>query len=148
MSVAENGERLVEEMRRGGIRVTAQRLAIADVLVSSDDHPTAQQVYGRVRERLPHLTMATVYNTINVLAKSGFVHPLPFPERTRYDANPSCHANLVCVRCGSIEDSSCDDGTMERLADGLAGKRGFQVHSQRLDFYGLCSGCAADGSQA
>lgn len=134
-------------MRRWGIRVTAQRLAVAEVLASSRDHPTAQEVCERVRECCPHITIATVYNTINTLAKSGFVHLLSFPDRTRYDANPSPHANLVCVRCGSIVDAHDGDGTISRMRKRVANQRGFRVISQRVDFYGLCPRCATEASE-
>lgn len=132
-------------MRRWGIRVTAQRLAVAEVLVDSRDHPTAQEVYQRVRARFPHITMGTVYNTVNTLANSGFIQPLPFPSGTRYDANPTPHANLVCIQCRSITDVPDDQGTLDRLREQVAGQSGFQVISQRVDFYGFCPRCASKG---
>jgi Fur family transcriptional regulator, peroxide stress response regulator len=96
--------RLIDQLRHWGVRVTAQRLAVAEVLMDSSDHPTAQDVYDRVQARFPHITMGTVYNTINTLAGKGLLQPLPFPDGARYDINASPHVNLVCLRCGSIED--------------------------------------------
>lgn len=130
-------------MRRWGVRVTAQRLAVAEVLAESDDHPTAQEIYQRVQARFPHITMSTVYNTVNILAKSGFIQPLSFADGTRYDANPSPHANLVCLQCGSITDALDTDDVMSRLREQITTHSGFQVISQRVDFYGLCPQCTA-----
>lgn len=146
MSKPADKQWLMEEMRRWGIRVTAQRLAVAEVLTGCEDHPTAQEVYRRVQERLPHITIATVYNALGTLARSGFIQPLPFPSGTRYDANPGPHANVVCIRCRTITDIP-DDGTFDHCRRGADGS-GFQVLSQRVDFYGFCSNCrpAAGGS--
>ena len=90
------GSDLVQTLRTWGIRMTAQRLAVAEVLTESDDHPTLQ-VYERVRDRFPHITMGTVYNTMTVLAEKGFVQLLIFNADTRYASNLEPHANLVCV---------------------------------------------------
>lgn len=139
-------ENLVSELKRLGIRVTAQRLAVAKVLLSSHDHPTAQDIYERVRSQLPHITMGTVYNTINTLARHGVISPLPFAESTRYDANVSSHANLVCVRCGSISDA-VDDGIVSRLREHVTAPSGFQVLSQRVDLYGVCPSCRDDAER-
>ena len=137
-------QELIQEMRRLGIRVTAQRLAVAEVMLSSYDHPAAPTVYERVQAHFPHITMSTVYNTIHVLAKGGFIQPLSFPDGTRYDANPSPHANLVCVQCRAIVDAMDDEGWVGRLREQVTGKGGFQVMSQRVDFYGVCTSCADD----
>lgn len=135
------GHDLVQTLRTWGIRVTAQRLAVAQVLTESDDHPTAQQVYERVRDHFPHITMGTIYNTMTVLAEKGFVQPLIFSAGTRYDSNLEPHANLVCVRCGSITDSDDEDGAVKRLRSKAIASTGFKIMGQRVDFYGLCSNC-------
>lgn len=134
---------LIQEMRRRGIRVTAQRLALAELLAGTDEHLTAQEIYQRLQQRLPHITMGTVYNTLDALAKGGFVQPLPFPQGTRYDANPQPHANLICLQCGAIIDVPDTDGTMQRLREAVARAARFRVESQRVDFYGRCARCAA-----
>ncbi len=142
MEGAPTTREIVQEMRRWGIRVTAQRLAVAEVLARSKDHPTAQEIYERVQARFPHITMGTVYNTINTLAKRGFIQPLPFPNGARFDGNPLPHANLVCIQCGSITDAPSDQGALNRLRERAIRSNRFQVISQRLDLYGVCARCA------
>ncbi|MDE3094445.1 MAG: transcriptional repressor [Chloroflexota bacterium] len=138
---------MIATLRQRGIRVTAQRLAVAEVLANSTDHPSAQDVYERVRQHVPHITRATVYNTLNVLSEKGLVQPLHFRLGTRYDANPLLHANLICVKCSSITDARIDeDGAVASLRETLTRASGFQVMGQRLDFYGVCPRCA--GSSA
>ena len=134
---------IIATLRERGIRVTAQRVAVAEVLAGALDHPSAQDVYERVRRRLPHITRATVYNTLRVLSEKGLVQPLHFRHGTRYDGNPHPHANLVCVECGSIVDADIDpDDAMANLSNALASASGFRVMGQRLDLYGLCSRCS------
>ena len=139
-------QELVQEMHGWGMRVTAQRLAVAEVLVNSRDHPTAQEVCERVRARFPHITMSTIYNTINVLAQRGVIQPLSFPAATRYDANRLPHANLVCVQCRAIIDAADEEGWVSRLREQVISNSGFEVMWQRVDFYGLCPRCAAKGA--
>ncbi len=136
-----NKETLLSQMKRLGLRITAQRLAVAEVLVTSQDHPTAQEVYERVQARFPHITVGTVYNTINTLAKAGVIQPLAFATGTRYDANASTHANLVCLQCGAIIDAPDEEGLVGRLRDRILERGDFRVSSQRVDFYGLCGQC-------
>ncbi len=78
-----------------GIRLTPQRLAIAEVVINSADHPTVRDVYERVKAFFPYVTLATVYSTLTTLEESGIVRQLPFQRQSRYDANLSPHANLV-----------------------------------------------------
>jgi Fur family peroxide stress response transcriptional regulator len=137
-------EDIVKNLRRLGIRVTRQRLAVAEVLVNSEDHPTAQEVYKRVRTVLPRIALGTIYNTIGVLIESGFIQSLSFGEATRYDANLAPHANLVCVRCGAITDAPDEGGGVTKWRESLCSRTGFQAVSQRVDFYGVCARCATD----
>jgi Fur family transcriptional regulator, peroxide stress response regulator len=132
---------LIETFKRLGIRVTAQRLAVAKVLAVSKDHPTALEVFDRVREVFPHITLATIYNTVAVLEEKGFVQSLVFSSGTRYDTNLMSHANLVCVECGRIVDADDEEGVVTRLRDSVKTTRGFEVIGQRVDFYGTCSEC-------
>lgn len=129
-------------LREAGLRSTPQRLAIVGE-VFNRHHPTVAEVYETVRRQFPTIGLATVYNTLRSLTERGFVRELPFGDATRFDVNVEPHANLVCNRCGRIEDSNtCDDLITEirrRVQDG----EGFIPESQRLDIYGLCSRCSA-----
>ena len=132
---------LVGTFKELGIRITAQRLAVADVLAESKDHPTAQQVYDRVREHFPHITLGTIYNTMNVLTERGFIQPLIFADGTRYDTNLLSHANLVCLDCGRIVNADDEEGAVMRLREQVTTNSGFRLVGQRLDFYGICPDC-------
>jgi Fur family peroxide stress response transcriptional regulator len=124
-----------------GIRLTPQRLAIAEVVVNSADHPTVRNIFDRVQAFFPYVTIATVYSTLATLEQAGVVRELPFQRQSRYDANLAPHANLVCVGCGNVVDADVGQETVAELEHIISSDSDFEVSSQRVDFYGWCSGC-------
>ncbi len=130
------------QLKTLGIRLTPQRLAIAEVVVNSGDHPSVKQIFGRVKEFFPYVTLATVYSTLTVLEQAGIVRELPFQKQSRYDANLSPHANLVCVGCGSVHDADVGQEMVADLRQRLEATSEFRFTSQRVDFYGWCPNCA------
>jgi Fur family peroxide stress response transcriptional regulator len=132
----------IEILRQAGLRPTPQRLAIvAEVLLRH--HPTVAEVYDSVRREFPTIGLATVYNTLRSMTERGLVRELPFNNATRFDVNLTPHANLVCTRCGAIEDSEACDDLLMQLQQRIAGTAGFAPESQRVDVYGICARCAA-----
>jgi Fur family peroxide stress response transcriptional regulator len=129
-------------LQGAGLRLTPQRLAIAqEVLVQ--DHPTAAEVYEAVRDRFPTMGLATVYATLNVMVERGLLRPLAFENAVRFDANVTPHANLICTACGRITDyDGCDD-VLSLLRDRAASDAGFSLEPHRLDLYGRCESCMA-----
>jgi Fur family peroxide stress response transcriptional regulator len=140
-------QELADRLKRWGIRLTPQRLAIAEVVINSSDHPSVQQIYERVSEKFPYITLATVYSTLAVLEKNGLVQELPFQKLSRYDANLAPHTNLVCVSCGAVMDTEIGQDKIARLRDELNNKAEFEIASQRVDFYGWCPQCAGQAHE-
>jgi len=130
-------------LREAGLRSTPQRLAIVNE-VFNRHHPTVGEVYETVRRQFPTIGLATVYNTLRSLTERGFVRELPFGDATRFDVNVEPHANLVCNRCGRIEDSNACDDLITEIRRRVQTGDGFTPESQRLDIYGLCSSCTAE----
>ena len=135
-------EHLVARLKPLGIRLTPQRLAIAEVVVNSADHPTVREIFERVRDFFPYVTLATVYSTLGVLEQAGIVRELPFQKQSRYDANLSPHANLVCLGCGAVVDADVGQESVAELQQAIGQNTDFHVSSQRVDCYGYCEGCA------
>ena len=136
-----NQEQLATALKRWGVRVTPQRLAIAEVVINAEDHPSVQQIHERVSEQFPYITLATVYSTLSVLEKKGLIQELPFQKLSRYDANLEPHANLVCVSCGTVVDTQIGEDQIASLRRELSVKAEFDIASQRVDFYGWCPKC-------
>ena len=140
-----NQQELVERMREWAVRVTPQRLAIAEVVLNSTDHPTVQQIYERVKGHFPSMTLATIYSTLGVLQKSGLIQELPFQKQSRYEPNMEPHVNLVCIECENVIDADTDPAVHDvvlGLRKQITDNSDFEVAWQRVDFYGLCPRCS------
>ncbi len=140
-------QELVERLREWEVRVTPQRLAIAEAVLNSTDHPSVQQIYDRVRDHFPSMTLATIYSTLGVLQRSGLIQELPFQRMSRYEANMEPHVNLVCMQCENVVDTNTGQEIVVRLKNRISRQSDFQVAWQRVDFYGLCPSCAAERRQ-
>jgi Fur family peroxide stress response transcriptional regulator len=134
-------DEVVAMLKPLGIRLTPQRLAIAEVVINSGDHPSVRDIYERVKAFFPYVTIATVYSTLTMLEQVGIVRELPFQRQSRYDANLSPHANLVCIGCGTVVDADVGQETVAELGELVSQQSDFEVAAQRVDFYGWCSGC-------
>ena len=122
------------------LRLTPQRQAVLDVLRTSDDHPTAQDVLDRVRHAAPGIGAATVYRALNLLVEQGYALELELGDTAaRYDANTARHDHVVCVRCGAAAD--VDAPLPTGLAAEVATVSGFAVTGHDLRFRGLCPTC-------
>ena len=137
-------EELVERLRHWEVRVTPQRLAIAEAVLNSTDHPTVQQIHERVRDHFPSMTLATIYSTLGVLQRSGLIQELPFQKMSRYEANMEPHVNLVCMNCEEVIDTYTGQDMVVRLKNRISRQSNFQVAWQRVDFYGWCPRCTAE----
>ena len=136
---------VVQQLRQSGVRVTPQRLAIAEAVLNSTDHPTVQQIHERVQQHFPSMTLATVYSTLGVLSKSGLIQELPFAKQSRYESNVSPHVNLVCIGCGNLTDADESSETIVRLREQVSTATSFHVMWQRVDFHGWCPACTSAG---
>jgi len=138
---------LVDRLRAGSVRVTPQRLAIAEAVLNSTDHPTVQQIYERVRDHFPSLTLATIYSNLGVLERSDLIHELPFEKMSRYEPNMEPHVNLVCIECENVMDTNAGQEAVVHLRDHIISEADFEVAWQRVDFYGWCPTCTATKRQ-
>ena len=136
-------QEIAERLREWGVRVTPQRLAIAEAVLNSVEHPSVQQIYERVQDHFPSKTLATIYSTLDVLKRSRLIQELPFPQFSRYESNLEPHVNLVCIQCGNVMDASAGAETVVRLREQVASQSNFRVAWQRVDFHGWCRICAA-----
>ena len=138
-----NLDEIGEQLRNRGVRLTPQRLAIAEAVINSTDHPSVQQIHERVQDHFPSMTLATIYSTLDVLESCGLIQQLPFAKQSRYESNLNPHVNLVCVQCGNVTDATVGQETVVLLKDQVASLSDFQVAWQRVDFHGRCSRCIA-----
>ncbi len=94
-----------ERLRLHGVQPSAQRVAIAEYVLATDEHPSAEQVWARVRARFPMVSRATVYNTLHVLVDKGLLRELVLAEgRIVYDPKLEPHHHFVDDDSGAIHD--------------------------------------------
>lgn len=131
--------KLIRSLREKGYKMTPQRLEIIKLLSQDRSHPGAMDIIEKVRQKAPKISMSTVYYTLDMLKKEGLIRELEFYDRdNRYDVNLSDHINLICRKCGKIEDF------MEALpfsSEMIEGKTGFRPVGMRFEYYGYCRGC-------
>ncbi len=144
MTPAQKRQEMEQALRTAGYRITGQRKAILDYLVSTLEHPGAYKIFEEVKKIQPGLSLATVYNTLQVLTRNGLIKMLTFREDNRYEANLSFHINLICKTCGKIQDFEA--GTLLSPEE-VREKIGFEVMTYRMEYEGLCSECKAKAGQ-
>lgn len=122
----------------GSLKRTPQRLAILDYLDGNTSHPSAEDIFRAVSKKYQSMSFATVYNTLNALAKTGSIRELTIdPMRKRFDPDVSRHHHLMCVLCGKIVD--IPDALTVDLPQELA--QDFDVLGSHIEFYGHCASC-------
>ncbi len=135
-----NTHEAIHQLRQAGHKITPQRRAILNLLEGNTTHPTAEAVFKDLQAAMPDVALATVYNTLNELAKIGLVNTLAADGdgAVHFDPNTAEHAHLVCLTCGRIFDLPVDPQALD-LAETQAS--GFQVLRRQVTYYGTCPDC-------
>lgn len=131
-----------EQVCRGaGVKLTHQRMEIFREVAQSSAHPDAEAVYRGVRERVPTVSLDTVYRALWLLADLGLITTLGSSrESTRFDANLDRHHHFVCVRCGLTRDFYSDAFDALELPRSL--ETIGRVETTHVEARGLCRDCA------
>ena len=130
-------------LRKAGLRVTPQRLAIVGLLLGSKAHPSPEMVYRELKPAYPGLSLNTVYQTLHSLEEAGVLRRVGMEENVyRYDANVLPHPHLVCRSCGRVDDT---DGNLEPVLKELMARApqatGWDIRAMDCTFYGICPEC-------
>jgi Fur family peroxide stress response transcriptional regulator len=138
-------DELVAKLRARDCRITPQRRAILQVLISSKRHPSVEQVYEQIRPDFPMTSLATVYKTVTLLKEMGEVLELGFGDGgNRYDGHrPTPHPHMICNNCGEIVDLEVP--VLETLPQQVKQETGYEIVSHRVDFFGVCPKCQKAG---
>ncbi len=126
---------LLEQLRRTGLKATIQRFEILKVLLREKKHLSLKEVHEKVGERLPTISLSTVYNTLRSLVDVGLLRELNVSGETRYDINVEPHVDLVWLDTGEIEDFTGID--VAALIKMVEEKTGMKVKSWRVEFHGV-----------
>jgi len=130
-----------EKCRANELSITPQRVAIYTELVKSKEHPCADDVFERVRQTFPDISLDTVYRTLSTFAEIGIVNVVEgYGEAKRYDPDVTAHHHFRCRKCNKIVDFHNDSYDNLKLPKEFG--KGCKVSSIKVIIEGLCNKCA------
>jgi Fur family peroxide stress response transcriptional regulator len=134
--------RFIEACKKSGAKLTHQRMEIFREVAQNSEHPDAEKVFHGVRERMPTVSMDTVYRTLWWLKELGLITTLGPPrERTRFDANLSHHHHFACTQCGLTQDFYSDQFDKLKLPESVQSIG--HAEMTQVEVKGICLKCAA-----
>ncbi len=96
---------VMAQLNEHGIQPSAQRVAVAEYVLKTDEHPSADRVWARVKARFPMISRATVYNTLHLFVEKGLLRELHLsPDSVVFDPKLEAHHHLVDEDSGRIHD--------------------------------------------
>jgi len=130
---------IITRLREMGLKITAQRLVVITALASDKSHPSAIDIYRKAREKVPSISLSTVYHFLGLLKRHRLIKELEFEGMdNRYEADTTNHLNLICTKCGKIEDFAVYLPVPTEI---VQEHTGFKAHDMRIEYYGLCKAC-------
>lgn len=129
-----------DALKQAGVKLTHQRLEIFRELANTAEHPDAETIFRAVQERVPMMSLDTVYRTLWMLRDLGLIKTLgPNHNAVRFDANLDPHHHYVCVSCGSVRDFQSEE--LNKLPLRAVAKRFGSVVEAQVEVRGLCASC-------
>jgi len=132
-------EELIVSLREEGFRITPQRIAIVDYLLKTEDHPSAEYIHKTIQKKYPMVSLSTVYKTLDLLKEKKLVNEIEVEGEARFDAHTDEHINLVCMKCGKIED--IDEESLKEIQSRAARKSKYLILKGSFELFGYCSNC-------
>ena len=137
--------RFSDALKKSRLRLTHQRLEVAREIACNTTHPDVETIYQGVRQRIPPISLDTVYRTLASLTELGLIARVSVSSGpTRYDANLARHHHFLCTRCGLIRDV-CSAALDAVRAPEEANDLG-TVESVEVQLRGVCEACAGKES--
>ena len=133
-------KKLEEQCRQKGLPLTIQRRVIFELLVNHQDHPTADDIFQEVQDKLPGVSRTTVYRVLETLVGMGLAHKINHPAAAvRFDPMTHRHHHLVCESCGQVQD--WEDDSLSTLDLPNTRRCDFKILDYSIYFSGICDRC-------
>src|SRR5699024_7629960 len=136
----------IDTLKQSGVRITPQRHAVLEYLLSAKTHPTADEIYKALEDKFPNMSVATVYSNLRILKEVGRVRERTYgDDSSRFSSNTYEHYHIICDECGITVDfhyPSVDE--IESLAEKVGG---FEISHHRMELYGKCETCSSKQAQ-
>lgn len=122
------------------LRMTHQREIILEELRRCLRHPTADELYERIKKKLPRISLATVYRNLEILSEAGLIQKLEISGRQkRFDWDSLDHDHVYCTQCHRIDNIPTT--TTPSISVDTEQQKGYRITGCRIEFYGLCPNC-------
>ena len=122
------------------LRMSKQRRAILEAITDHSCHPTADEIYGMVRRKVPHISLGTVYRNLEILSSQGVIKKIQLGgAQMRFDDCTEDHDHVRCVRCGRVDDVPFI--AFQPCRETLQEKSGYKILGHCLEFIGICPSC-------
>lgn len=135
-------KRITHALREKGYKLTPARRLLIEVIAGSNEHLTPAEIYAKAREKDPGVSLVTIYRTLDVLSRLGFICEVYTGEHSRsylIKRPLEHHHHLICSDCSRVLDfTGCD---LFALEEKLIRKTGFCIDSHLLEFSGKCRAC-------
>ncbi len=142
----DNLKKIQALFRREGIKLTHQRLEIYKEMLGVEGHPSAEEVYTRVRPRLPTISLDTVYRTLDLFERAGLISRVTvLDDKSRFDPNMEPHHHLVCTSCKSVVDFLWP--ALDEMKPPLQTESWGRIVSNHMELRGICGNCLKQGSK-
>jgi Fur family transcriptional regulator, peroxide stress response regulator len=129
-----------EICHENGIAVTHQRQVLFEAMKSMHGHPSPEEVYAKVKKKVPAISLATVYKNIHLFVESGVFREVSMHHGSlRVEMNGEAHHHMVCSKCKAITDIGEDELGLVAKRNKLPG--GFLVERYAVDVIGVCAKC-------
>jgi Fur family transcriptional regulator, ferric uptake regulator len=130
----------VTTLKKRGLKLTPQRLLIADIIHDAKGHLTAGEIIGHVQAKMPGVNKTTIYRTLDILEEAGCVYKSELGNEFIYHHDDEGHHHhMMCRRCGKTIE--CSEDTFAPLQKSLMNKYGFRVDFKHVVMSGLCKQC-------
>lgn len=129
-----------ERCRQNGLKITPQRVAVYKALISTDTHPTAEEVHRMVRQDISNISLDTVNRTLLTLAEIGAAFQVEGTgQPRRYDGGLEDHQHFRCIKCGKIIDFHYEPFDNIEVPQHLKGQ--FEIMRKTVYLEGICDTC-------
>ena len=134
---------LIAALKEHDFRLTPQRVELVRLIATSEGHPSASQLYSKIKLQFPTMSHATVYKTLTMLKEMNQVLEIDLRDDSHYDGNrPEPHPHLICIKCNAITDGdvALEQGSLRKLEL----SSGYKILRPQISLYGLCPECSEE----
>ena len=133
-------DQLISALKERNFRLTPQRVELVRLIAVSEGHPSASELFTKIKRQFPTMSHATVYKTLTLLKEMNQVLEIDLRDDSHYDGNrPQPHPHLICIKCNKILDGelTLDQEALRKLEQAS----GYKILGPQISLYGLCPDC-------